>query len=73
MKLPPFDEFEKTITTEQREEWFNAGQFNVREKPTTHELVHIAMRAGYLSARGLLIAYHAWLNEQLKNAPPPRE
>ena len=62
MKLPPFEEFEKSITAEQREEWFSSANFNVRTDPppTTNQLAEVAILAGYLSAKGMMAAYHAF-------------
>jgi len=74
MKLPPFEEFEKTITDEQREEWFSSANFRVYENPppTAKRLADIAILAGYLSARGMMAAYHTWLVQQLSNYNEPR-
>ena len=74
MKLPSFEDFEKTITDEQRESWFNTVNFKVYDTPppTAKHLADIAVRVGYLSALGLMSAYHSWLSEQLAISDEPR-
>ena len=65
MKLPAFEEFENTITPELVEEWFSSDVFKTRGPVTNDELVTVARRAGYFTARGMIEHYHTWLVEQL--------
>jgi len=68
LQLPPFEEFESTITPELVDKWLEHSVGNTKGSPTRDELVTIALRVGYQSALGLLEHYHHWLDEHLNDS-----
>jgi len=71
MKLPPFEDFAKTITDEDIQDWLTPNVFSINDisdKLSKKQMTDILVRTAYYSSLGLVKHYHNWLSEQLRSS-----